>query len=98
MHQRHIANYEIARSYNKNDILILAFTEDLKYFEDYKCIDIGSKNNLDEISHKIFSSLRKIDEYDVKLAIIEGMSLDGLGLAIMNRLIRACEHDYLEIE
>ena len=40
----------------------------------------------------------KIDSYNVNLAIIEGMSLDGLGLAIMNRLIRACEHDYIEIK
>ena len=79
-------------------VLILAYTEDLKYYDNFKCLDIGSKNNLDEVSHRIFSLLRKIDEYNVKLAIIEGMPLDGLGLAIMNRLIRACEHDYIEIE
>ena len=89
--------FEIAKNYNRNDVLLLSFTEDLKYYKDYKCIDIGSKNNLDEVSHKIFSSLRKIDEYDVNLAIIEGMSLDGFGLAIMNRLIRACSHNYIEI-
>ena len=90
----------ICKYVNKEDnerVLILAFTEDLKYYNNYKCLDIGSKNNLDEVSHRIFSLLRKIDEYNVKLAIIEGMPLDGLGLAIMNRLIRACEHDYMEI-
>ena len=38
-----------------------------------------------------------IDEYDVDVAIIEGMSMEGLGLAIMNRLIRACNHNYVEI-
>ncbi len=88
---------DLANKEDDGKVLILAFTEDLNEYEKYKCIDIGSKNNLNEVSHRIFSSLRKIDEYDVDLALIEGMSLDGLGLAIMNRLIRACEHDYLEI-
>lgn len=91
------AIYKIAEEKN-NNVLILSFTEDLKYYKKYKCLDIGSKNNLDEVSHKIFSTLRKIDKYNVDLAIIEGVPYDGLGLAIMNRLIRACEHDYLKIE
>lgn len=89
---------KLAEKEGKNSTLILAFTEDLKFYDKYKCIDIGSKENLNEVSHKIFSSLRRIDDYHVNLAMIEGMSLDGLGLAIMNRLIRACEHDYTEIE
>lgn len=83
---------------NENKTLILAFTEHLDNYKDYKCLDIGSINNLDEVSHKIFSTLRKIDNFDIDLAIIEGMPLSGLGLAIMNRLIRACEHDYLKID
>ena len=90
--------YELADKEKDDNALILAFTENLKYYDKYKCLDIGSKNNLDEVSHNIFSLLRKIDDYNVSLAIIEGMSLDGLGLAIMNRLIRACEHDYIEIK
>ena len=88
---------ELADREKNNNVLILAFTEDLKYYDNYKCIDIGSKNNLDEVSHRIFSLLRKVDDYNVDLAIIEGMSQEGLGLAIINRLIRACEHDYVEI-
>jgi L-threonylcarbamoyladenylate synthase len=79
------------------DVVILAFKEDLDYYKNYKCLDIGSKNNLDEVSHNMFSILRKVDSCDAKLAIIEGTSTDGLGLAIMNRLIRACEHDYIEV-
>lgn len=84
---------EIASKEEK--VLILAFTEDLVEFQQYTCIDIGSKNHLDEVSHGLFSLLRKIDDYDASLAIIEGLPLEGLGLAIMNRLIRACSHDYL---
>ena len=92
----HNAICELANKESK--VLILSFTEHLDGYKDFKCLDIGSINNLDEVSHKIFSTLRKIDEYNIDLAIIEGMSLSGLGLAIMNRLIRACEHDYLKID
>ena len=87
---------EIASKEEK--VIILSFTEDLKYYDNYKCLDIGSRNNLDEVSHKLFSLLRKIDDMDASLAIIEGLPLKGLGLAIMNRLIRACNHDYLVIK
>ena len=78
--------------------LILSTTENVDKFKDFKCIDIGSQNDLSEISHNIFSILRKIDNYNVNLAIIEGVKPDGIGLAIMNRLIRACEHDYINLD
>lgn len=73
--------YELANKEGKDNVLILAYSEDLDYYKGYKCIDIGSKNNLDEVSHRIFSSLRKIDEYDVNLAIIEGVSIKRYGVS-----------------
>ena len=85
----------IAQNYDKNRVLILSTTENLEEFKEYKNIGIGSQRNLLEISHNIFSALRKIDSYDVDIAIIEGVKSEGLGIAIMNRLIRACEYDYL---
>ena len=59
----------------------------------YSTIKIGSRENLLGISHNIFSTLREIDKYDVELAIIGGVKREGIGLAIMNILIRACEHN-----
>ena len=88
---------KIAQNYENDKVLVLSTRENVQKLKEYKCIDIGSKNDLQEISHNIFSSLRKIDNYDVDLAIIEGVRAEGVGLAIMNRLIRACEHDYIKI-
>lgn len=76
------------------NVLILTTEENKNQFENYPYIIIGSKNKLEEICHHIFSLLREIDSYNVDMAIIEGVEPKGLGLAIMNRLIRACEHDY----
>ncbi len=86
---------ELANEYEK--VLILALDEEVEEFKKYEVIKLGSKNDLLKISHNIFSALRKIDTYDVDIAIVEGVKPDGVGLAIMNRLIRACEHNYIEV-
>lgn len=82
----------------KGKVLILSTRENLDNYDEFDCLDIGSKNNLLEISHNIFSTLRQIDNYNVDIAIIEGVKPEGIGLAIMNRLIRACEHDFMEVK
>lgn len=78
-------------SENKN-VCVLGFTEDKEKIYAKKYIDIGSKYNLTEIAKNIFSALRKVDKENVDLAIIQGVEEKGLGLSIMNRLIRACEN------
>jgi len=58
---------------------------------------ISYGSSLDDISHNIFKLLRQVDKMDIDLVIIEGVSKKGLGLAIMNRLIRACAYNYIEV-
>lgn len=79
----------------EKNVLVLGRTNNLyKYKTDNK-LDMG--DSLEDISKNIFTLLRKVDKYNVDLVIIEGVKREGLGLAIMNRLIRACEHNYIEI-
>ncbi|MEG0872924.1 MAG: L-threonylcarbamoyladenylate synthase [Clostridia bacterium] len=56
-------------------------------------IDYGSKYNLLEISKNIFTSLRQVDKKKVNRCYIEGVKKEGIGIAIMNRLIRACDYN-----
>ena len=79
---------------NKN-VLVLGTTSNLEKYNCKEKLDMG--DSLEEISHNIFTLLRKVDSYNVDLVIIEGVEKEGLGLAIMNRLIRACSHQYIEI-
>lgn len=58
-------------------------------------IDLG--NNLDEVSKKLFSSLRKLDKVNSKVCYIQGFNLSGLGIGIMNRIIRACNYEIIEV-
>lgn len=84
-------------SESKKKVVILSTSENIGKYGEYECVDIGSKSNLLQISHNLFSILRSIDSYNADMAIIEGVKSEGLGLAIMNRLIRACEYDYRKI-
>ena len=67
----------------------------LKKISCYKFINYG--DTLEEISHNLFSLLRKCDTYHADLIIIEGVKKEGLGLAIMNRLIRTSSFNYQEL-
>lgn len=84
---------EIAKQYQKP--IILTKTENISKIEEVKTIDMGK--NLEEISKNIFAILRSVDKYNPDIVIIQGVEKQGLGLAIMNRLIRACEYNYIEI-
>lgn len=86
---------EIAVQYTSP--LILSSTENKAFYGDTLVIDIGSRFNLNEIAKNIFAVLRKVDSFNPDIVIIEGVAQEGLGLAIMNRLIRACEYNYVEV-
>ena len=82
---------------SNNNCCVLGFIEDKEYINipENRFISLGSKNNLQEISSNIFSSLRKVDRLNCDLAIIEGLEEKNLGLSIMNRLVRACENNII---
>ncbi len=73
--------------------LVITNKINMPYFKN--SISYGS--SLEEISHNIFKILRSVDKGNYDLVIIEGVKAEGLGLAIMNRLIRACSHNYIEL-
>lgn len=78
---------------NNKNVLVLTRTKNINMFKN----SISMGNTLEEISHNIFKILREVDSYKVDLILIEGVESKGLGLAIMNRLIRACAYNYIEI-
>lgn len=88
---------EIAKS--KFNVAIISCQENVeKYMEiTNSVINVGSKKDLNEISKNIFSALRKVDKILPDLVVIEGVKQEGMGLAIMNRLIRACGENYIEL-
>lgn len=83
---------EIANQYKSP--LIIAKAQNIHHYPFPNKLVEGK--NLEEISKNVFKILRKVDDYHPDIVLIEGVKNQGLGLAIMNRLIRACGHRYIE--
>jgi len=85
---------------SKNKLEIIA----KKY---HKAIVIGNTNvlcykfyhygdNLVSVAHNLFKLLRLADKDNGEVILIEAVNHEGLGLAIMNRLIRTCGYNYIK--
>lgn len=90
------AYIDLVNEYKKDKTTVIGFNEHEQYFKDCIFHSLGSKDNLEEISHNIFTLLRKADKDNSDIIIIEGVEKKGLGIAIMNRLLRSCSFNYFE--
>lgn len=89
---------EIIDNNNDKKICVIGFNEHKASINSKEYIEMGSKNNLENVSKNIFTSLRKVDKLNCDLCLIEGVVKNGVGAAIMNRLIRACEHSVIYVD
>ncbi len=81
---------EVSRKYQKPIII------GSKPISCFKFFNYGT--DLVMIAHNIFKLLRAADKVDGDIILIESVKPYGLGLAIMNRLIRTCEYHYIKNE
>jgi len=80
---------------NGKTVYILGFKENELRYNTSNFISMGSKRDLDEVAHNIFSKLREVDNYKPDLVLIEAPQQKGIGVAIYNRLIRACAYNVI---
>lgn len=81
------------KEYN-DDVVVIGFSEHKEklYLPEERFIDLGNRNDLEKIAKEMYSALRKADKVKAKVILIEGVSKQGIGIAIMNRLLRTCEY------
>lgn len=83
-------NKRITEQKNKK-IAVLATDETVEGYEGAHFLaSLGSRENLEEIASNLFEDLRKCDDEKVGIIYVEGFELRGLGVSIMNRLLKAC--------
>lgn len=90
-------NEIISISKKYKNVVILSFSENVNDYKNNKVIDIGSKSNLTEVSKKIFTNLHKAEKSNPEIILIEGTENKNLGFALMDRLLNACNHNYIEV-
>ena len=71
---------------------VLCYDEELNHLDPALSIAIGDKNDLSTQAKKLFSSLREADKLGATKIYAHLPKLDGLGLALYNRMIRAAAH------
>lgn len=82
---------DVLKKYSK---AIILGSSELKEISCYKFFNYG--DDLISICHNIFTLLRQADKIDGEVILIESVLPIGLGLAIMNRLIRTCSYNYIK--
>jgi L-threonylcarbamoyladenylate synthase len=85
----------IAKNSDKS-LVVICSNENASVYLNYKNVKIlsmGNADNYNEASHNLFALLRKADSLKPNVVIIESVKKEGVGLALMNRMIRACGYN-----
>lgn len=74
----------------------LCFTEDI---DELKCKSVSMGNRDDDLqqAERLFDALRTLDDMEAKLVYARAPKITGVGLAVYNRLIRACGFEIIEL-
>ncbi|TDL51729.1 threonylcarbamoyl-AMP synthase [Paenibacillus dendritiformis] len=71
---------------------VLAFTEHTAAYRADVVVPLGSVSAPEEAAHRLYEGLRRFDEEGVGFIMAEACSTEGIGLAVMNRLLKAAGH------
>ena len=76
----------------ENNCAALCYDEELEHLDPSLTIAIGSENDLPTQAKRLFTSLREADKLGANKIYAHLPPLEGLGLALYNRMIRAAAH------
>ena len=81
---------------NGHRACVMCFTEHVEMLQHCHPHDIGSKDCPEEVAHRLFDTLRRLDEENMDVIFSEVVPPEGVGLAVMNRLGRAAAFRAIE--
>ena len=81
----------------ENNCAVLCYDEEFEYLAPSLSISIGKKDDLSTQAKRLFTSLRDADKLGATKIYAHLPTLDGLGLALYNRMIRAAAHTIKKI-
>lgn len=69
--------------------IIFCYKEDEKLFDDRNVMHQGQDQNVNQLARNLFKNLREVDEKAYTKVYFQAVPPTGIGLAVMNRIIRA---------
>ncbi len=91
-----VIGFFMDRQKSENCALIVC-SEDASVLEDRNLFILGSRNNKFSQAHSLFGCLREADASDADVIYARLPDRSGIGLALFNRLIRACGHNVINL-
>lgn len=77
---------------------IMTFDQHVEAFDPcFTILSLGTEGDLETNGARLFTTLREFDKHSVDVVYSEGVDSEGLGKAIMNRLIKAAGHYVIEV-
>ena len=74
---------------NGHRACVMCFTEHVSALQDCRPHDLGGRDHPEVVAHRLFETLRRLDEERMDVIFSEVVPPEGVGLAVMNRLGRA---------
>lgn len=79
---------------------IICTDETIGFYKECKgavIISVGSRSEQETIAHNLFNTLRTFDEENVDIILGEGVEFSDLGVAIMNRMMKAASGRIIKV-
>jgi L-threonylcarbamoyladenylate synthase len=80
---------------------IMCTDETKKYYVEHAketvSISVGSREDMNTIAHNLFNTIRLFDEANVDIILAEGVELSHIGIAIMNRMMKAASGKIIKV-
>lgn len=77
---------------------ILCYDEEMPHLRQENLLPIGAQQDLSAQARNLFSALRRADDTDAEIIYAHLPPLEGMGLALYNRMIRAAAHTVKHVE
>lgn len=74
---------------------ILTTTENESFYQANVVLACGSRNDLSTVATHLYEVLRSFNEHDVDIILSESFPEEGVGQAVMNRLMKAAGHQII---
>lgn len=75
----------------------LCFKEDAEKLSEFKTVVYGKESDPQSQAHRIFDALREVDGMGAQKVFARFPDIDGIGLAVFNRLVRAAAFNIIEV-
>ena len=82
----------------QSNCAILCYEEEASALLPQKLLPVGKRDDLPAQAKRLFSALREADATGADVIYAHLPPLDGLGLALYNRMIRAAAHTVKHVE